>query len=148
MPRNLDHADLLTTGQAGKLIGASPATVAAMIDRGELVGWRVGSGRRVRKSEVLAWLAMRGVVPPEVEAAGRPTNALRELEQFACRRFVRIAAYLLLLQQAADAANDAISEGRQLADGGYRIDWRKARRFQNAYMTAKPFRIEPDAKPE
>lgn len=146
MARRLDHADLLTTGQAGKILGCSPATVADMIDRGELVGWRIGNGRRVRRSELEAWLAMRGIVPPSVEAAERPRNALRELEQFACRRFTELAAYLLLIQRAADAAHDAISQGRQQADGGYRIDWRKARAFLDAYQTARPFRIETDGK--
>lgn len=146
MARRLDHADMLTTGQAGRLLGCSANKVAEMIDQGTLVGWTIGNSRRVRRSEVEAYLTMRGVVPPALEAAGVPRSAFRDLEQFACRRFAEIAAYLLLIQRAADAAHDAISQGRQQADGGYRIDWRKARAFLDAYQTARPFRIETDGK--
>lgn len=144
MPRDLDHADFLTTGQAGKMLGCSSNKVAEMIDAGTLVGWKIGNGRRVSRAEVEKHLSRQGIVPPALQAAHRPRSAYLDLEQFACRRFAEIAAYLLLVQRAADLAHDAIGEGRQQADGGFRIDRRKALAFREAYETARPFRIDTD----
>ncbi len=40
-------ADLISTGEAAKRLGVSPRTVARMIDRGDLPGYRIGRHRRV-----------------------------------------------------------------------------------------------------
>lgn len=42
-----NEADVrLTTGQAAQIVGASPRTIARLIDSGRLKGMRVGGGRR------------------------------------------------------------------------------------------------------
>lgn len=38
---------MLSTGEAAKRLGVSPRTVARMIDRGDLPGYRIGGHRRV-----------------------------------------------------------------------------------------------------
>jgi len=46
-------SDLISTGEAATLLGVSPRTVARMIDRGDLPGYRVGGHRRVSREEAL-----------------------------------------------------------------------------------------------
>lgn len=43
---------LITTGEAAALLGVSPRTVARMVDRGELRGYRIGAHRRVDRSSL------------------------------------------------------------------------------------------------
>lgn len=46
----------LTTGQAAQIVGASPRTIARLIDSGRLRGTRVGGGRRhVMLSDLMAF---------------------------------------------------------------------------------------------
>jgi excisionase family DNA binding protein len=39
--------EMVTTGRAAEMLGVSPRTVARMIDRGQLEGYRIGGQRRV-----------------------------------------------------------------------------------------------------
>lgn len=52
-----NEADVrLTTGQAAQIVGASPRTIARLIDSGRLKGTRVGGGRRyVMLSDLMAF---------------------------------------------------------------------------------------------
>ena len=46
----------LTTGQAAEIVGASPRTIARLIDSGKLKGSRIGSGHRyVMLSDLMAF---------------------------------------------------------------------------------------------
>lgn len=51
---DLEGDELLTTGEAAKLIGVSRQHVVDLIDRGELPAIRVGTHRRVRRGDVMA----------------------------------------------------------------------------------------------
>ncbi len=44
--------ELLSTGEAAALLGVTSRTVARMVDRGDLPGYRIGRHRRVRRSAI------------------------------------------------------------------------------------------------
>lgn len=50
----LDGDELLTTGEAAALLGASRQHVVNLIDRGDLPATRIGTHRRVRRGDLLA----------------------------------------------------------------------------------------------
>jgi len=55
--------DILTTGQAAKLLRISIKSVIQMIDRKHLYGWTIPGSkhRRVRKADVLAFAKQNGI---------------------------------------------------------------------------------------
>ncbi|MBX3435561.1 MAG: helix-turn-helix domain-containing protein [Pirellulales bacterium] len=78
-----DLADTLTTGQAARLIGTSSRTVAAMCDAGTLPHWRIGAERRLRRDEVLAWLAARRCTPTVADRERRRAEAAAAADEAA-----------------------------------------------------------------
>lgn len=54
---------LLTRPAAARILGRDPKTVTAMIDRGELLGYRIGGGVMVWESAVLAMIDAARIAP-------------------------------------------------------------------------------------
>ena len=64
--------EVFTTGQVAKLCRVSTRTAAKWIDKGMLKGWRIpgGKDRRVKRSELVAFLARHGMPTLEEFEAG------------------------------------------------------------------------------
>ncbi|MGP9503796.1 helix-turn-helix domain-containing protein [Specibacter sp. AOP5-B1-6] len=65
-------ADLLTTSQAAELAGISHTFLRNLTDRGEVAVEYRGSHRRIRRQDIMAWLASQQTVSQQT--ASQPTG--------------------------------------------------------------------------
>lgn len=57
---------LLRAEQVADVLGVSPSTIYAMVQRGDMIGIHVGRYVRVRQSDLDAWIAAQPAIRPTV----------------------------------------------------------------------------------
>lgn len=53
--------DVLTTGEAGRILGVTARTVGKLIDTGVIRGWRASVHRRICRKDFIRYLHARGI---------------------------------------------------------------------------------------
>lgn len=74
-----EHGGLLTTGQAGKLLGVPPGQISTWILRGRFTSFKVLGARMVPAPEVIALLKERQKEDPHLGGRGQKAPSLAEL---------------------------------------------------------------------
>lgn len=65
------NSDLITTTQAGRLLGVTKHTIIRMVERGELPAVKISAQLRIRTADVEAYLVAARVVPTEPRRQNR-----------------------------------------------------------------------------
>ena len=79
---NLDEEELLTTGDAARLIGLSPESIRRLSNEGKLTAIRTRTGQRLfRKSDLEALVRKRASMPYRFGRPQKPVHSPEDKER-------------------------------------------------------------------